>query len=170
MDISEFKNKVLPSRDKLWRFARRLLGNEEEAEDTIQDVFLKLWDIRHQITHYNSIEALAMKMTKNQCLDKLKSKRNMQVNLDNHSSHLLSGFAPPDKKTELNDSMDIMSLAIQTLPENQKMIIQLRDIEEYEFEEIAEILGFDLNYIRVNLSRARKKIREILTKVYNYGT
>jgi RNA polymerase sigma-70 factor (ECF subfamily) len=171
MDLQTFKINVLPARSKLQRFAKRLLGSAEEAEDTVQDVFLRMWNMREKLDAYNSVEALAMRITKNICLDKQKSKRSQLLSLENHSHYTSTAIAAsPERKAEMSNTKSIIENAINQLPETQKMIMQLRDIEEFEFEEIAEIMQVDINYIRVNLSRARKKIREILTKTENYGT
>lgn len=168
MEIKEFKLKVLSSKNKLFRFAFRLLQNHEEAEDTVQDVFLKLWDMKHKLDQYNSVEALAMTMTKNKCLDKLKSKRNNSVDIEQQAP-MRSGFTAPDRKTELQDTSGLIQKAINQLPEQQRMIIQMRDVEGMEFEEIAEVVQLSINNIRVNLSRARKKVRDVLTNTHNYG-
>lgn len=165
MELEDFKIKVFPSRQKLYRFARGFLNHDEEAEDTVQDVMLKLWDMRQRLDEYNSVEALALRMVRNQCLDKLKSKRNGLLDIENHSRNMISHFEQPDKSTEMQNTIQWVHQAIAQLPEQQRQIIRLRDIEELEYEEIAEILGFDLNYIRVNLSRARKKLREILGEI-----
>ena len=168
MEIKEFKVQVLSSKNKLFRFAFRLLQNHEEAEDTVQDVFLKLWDMRHKLDQYNSVEALAMTMTKNKCLDKLKAKRNQNVDIEKQAP-ILSAYTAPDRKTELQDTASLIQKVINQLPEQQKMIIQLRDVEGMEFEEIAEVMQLSVNNIRVNLSRARKKVRDVLTNTHNYG-
>ena len=123
MEIKDFKLSVLSSKNKLFRFAFRLLQNHEEAEDTVQDVFLKLWDMRHKLDQYNSVEALAMTMTKNKCLDKLKSKRNNNVDIEQQVA-MRSGFTAPDRKTELRDTSGLIQKAINQLPEQQRMIIQ----------------------------------------------
>ncbi|MGV8946042.1 MAG: RNA polymerase sigma factor, partial [Lutibacter sp.] len=73
------------------------------------------------------------------------------------------------KRVELNDSVSLVHKLIDNLPEQQKLIIQLRDIEQYEFDEIAEMLDMQPTAIRVSLSRARKTIREQLIKKHNYG-
>jgi RNA polymerase sigma-70 factor, ECF subfamily len=169
MEIEEFKIKVLPAKNRLLRFARTFTKSTEEAEDIVQDVFLKLWGMRERLDEYNSVEALAMRMVKNLCLDKRKSKSSQVLQLDNHHFNLASQAIAPDRKTELNQALDMVQQVIATLPETQRLIIQMRDMEEMEFEEIAEILQSDINYVRVNLSRARKKIREILTQFNTYG-
>ncbi|MFH1319537.1 MAG: sigma-70 family RNA polymerase sigma factor [Bacteroidota bacterium] len=158
MTIEDFKIKVLPIRNKLFRFAKRLLKETADAEDVTQEVLIKLWSNKEKLNQYNSIEAFAMIITKNMCLDELKVKRREVVELN--STVILPVDSTPYKQTELADSMKTMNLIIDTLPEQQKMIIQLRDIEGYSFDEIAEIMDLGINVIRVNLSRARKKVRD----------
>lgn len=167
MNWETFKKQLLPSQPKMQRFAEKLLGNVEEAEDSVQDAFLRLWNMRNQLAKYKSLEALSMKITKNICLDKLKAKSRNMYDIDKQI--MMTNGITPDKKTEFNNAKDIITEAIKALPEQQQVFVWLRDMEEYEFEEIAEITGFKINYIRVNLSRARKKLKDILNKTYNYG-
>ena len=167
MTIGEFKIKVLPFRQKLYRFALRMLGQQAEAEDITQDTFFKLWSKKNELSKYKSLEALAMTITKNLCLDKMKSHNRFQVDIVNAGNQ----EAPenPYRQTEAKDSLRKVGAIINALPDQQKMIIQLRDIEGFEYEEIAEALDMQVNAIRVNLSRARKTVREQLIKTYDYG-
>ncbi|HEY9116596.1 MAG TPA: sigma factor, partial [Roseivirga sp.] len=75
MELQEFKSKVLPLKDRLYRIALHMLKSVEEAEDALQDVMVKLWDKRLQLGEYRSIEAFAVTVTKNRCLDRIKSKK-----------------------------------------------------------------------------------------------
>ena len=167
MNQNEFIKIVSPFKDKLFRLAKRLLVSTEEAEDAIQEVLVKLWVKNESLDKYNSVEALAMTMTKNFCLDQLKSKRasNMTLVHSNYSSN----EASLQKKLEDEDSLSWVEKIINNLPEQQRLIIQMRDIEQYEFEEIAKILEMNETAIRVALSRARKTIREFMTNTHNYG-
>jgi RNA polymerase sigma factor (sigma-70 family) len=106
-------------------------------------------------------------MTKNYCFDRLKSKQASNLSLI-HSNYKENGTSL-DRKTELNDSVSIVHQLIARLPENQRIIIQLRDVEEYEYEEISKVLDIKPTAVRVALSRARKTIREQLIKQHNYG-
>ncbi len=166
MTVETFKIEVLPIKNKLYRFAKRLLKNATEAEDIVQEVFIRLWSRRERLSEYKSIEAFAMIITKNLCLDNLKSKRNKTGELTDKYERMTD--ATPYEKVELTDTYNKVQEIINTLPEQQKMIIHLRDIEGYEFNEIAEIVQISSNTIRVNLSRARKKVRETLSNTYNY--
>ncbi|AUP80841.1 RNA polymerase sigma factor [Flavivirga eckloniae] len=163
----EFLNIVMPFKDKVFRLAKRLLVSTEEAEDATQEVLLKLWNNKKKMQEYKNVEAFSMTMTKNFCFDKLKSKQ--AQNLKIVHSNYEDGNTSLQKQVELNDSVDWVSKIIEELPEQQRMIIQLRDIEEYDYDEIAKMLDMNNTAVRVNLSRARKTIREKLTNTHNYG-
>jgi RNA polymerase sigma factor (sigma-70 family) len=163
----EFLNIVSPFKDKVFRLAKRLLVSREEAEDATQEVLIKLWNNKTKIKDYKNVEAFSMMMTKNFCFDKLKSKQaqNLKIVHNNYQDHSVS----LQKEVELNDSIDWVGKIMETLPEQQKMVIQLRDVEQYDFKEIAKMLDMNETAIRVALSRARKTIREKLTNTHNYG-
>lgn len=167
MNQNEFLNAVIPFKDKLFRMAKRLLVSTEEAEDATQEVMVKLWTKKEALPNYNSIEALAMTMTKNYCLDQLKSKR--ATNLSIAYSNFNGSQADSQQKLEDQDSLNWVEKIVNQLPEQQKLIIQMRDIEQLEFNEIAVVLEMNETAIRVALSRARKTIRESFTKTHNYG-
>ena len=158
---------VSPFKDKIFRLAKRLLISTEEAEDATQEVMVKLWNKNETLSELRSMEAMAMTMTKNYCLDQLKSKR--AGNLTLVHTNYTDSQASLQQKMEDVDSLRWVEKIINDLPEQQKLIIQMRDIEQYEFEDIAKTLGISEATIRVALSRARKTIREIMTKTHNYG-
>ncbi|WP_310994160.1 RNA polymerase sigma factor [Aequorivita marina] len=166
MNKTEFTNLVLPIKDKLYRLAKRILVSKDEADDAVQEVFLKLWKGREKITNYKSPEAYAMTMTKNYCLDRLKSKQASNLKII-HSNYRTSENI--EKKIEANDGVELVFKIIETLPEQQKIVLQLRDVEQFEFAEIAKMLDSNETAVRVSLSRARKAVRNAMIKKYNYG-
>jgi RNA polymerase sigma-70 factor (ECF subfamily) len=166
MNSQEFNIQVVPLKDKLFRFARRILENTEEAEDIVQDVFIRLWNHRDRLDEYRSVEALAMMTTKNLCLDKIKIKRYPVENLDDHRRFLEN--IPADHAPDYSEEIYRVKQAMKKLPRPQQMIVQLRDIEGYDFETIADIVEMTENAVRVNLSRARKRIRELIISVEKY--
>lgn len=166
MTTEEFKSDVLPIKNKLYRFALRILGNTEEAQDVVQEIFIRLWSKRDKISEYRSIEAFAMTMTRNLCLDKLKSPSSRIEKLD--EAREMTDNRTPYSETETSDTLKMVFMAMDGLPEQQRMVIHLRDVEGCDFDEIAEVTGLSLNNVRVNLSRARKKIRDTLIKIHNY--
>ena len=167
MTQSEFLNIVMPFKDKVFRLAKRLLVSKEEAEDATQEILLKLWNNKKQIQNYKNVEAFSMTMTKNFCLDKLKSKhaQNLKIVHNNYQDNNVS----LQKQVEIHDSLGWVSKIMEELPEQQKIILQLRDIEQYDFKEIAKMLDMNETAIRVSLSRGRKTLREKLTKTHSYG-
>lgn len=167
MNQSEFLNIVMPFKDKVYRLAKRLLISNEEAEDATQEILIKLWNNKKKMASYKNIEAFSMTMTKNLCYDKLKSKQaqNLKIVHSNYEDHQTS----LQKQVETADSLSWVGKIIEGLPEQQRLIIQLRDIEQYDLDEIAKMLDMNNTAVRVALSRARKTIREKLTNTHNYG-
>ena len=167
MELQAFKSKVLPVKDRLFRIALNLMRSTEEAEDVLQDTMVKLWSKRDQLDKYRSVEALAVTMTKNLCLDRLKSKKHKNQ-LDVQEMELDSGYLTPYKKVELSDSMKVMNRAFEALPDQQRLLVTLRDVEGLSYEEMSEQTGLEINNIRVGLSRARKKARALYLKYEGY--
>ncbi len=166
MNQQEFLKTVLPIKDKLFRLAKRLLVSSDEAEDAVQEVFLKLWKGKEKMKEYKNPEAFAFTMVKNYCLDRLKSKQagNLKIVHSNYKNQ-----DDIERTVEAHEGVDLVFKIMESLPEKQKMVLQLRDVEQLDFLEISEILGMNLTAIRVTLSRARKAVREQLIKQYNYG-
>jgi RNA polymerase sigma-70 factor (ECF subfamily) len=167
MNQNEFVQLISPFKDKVFRLAKRLLISTEEAEDATQEVWVKLWDKNKSLDSFNSVEAFAMTMIKNYCLDQLKSKRagNIKIVHNNFTDNQPS----LDKKVEDIDSLNWVEKIINQLPEQQRLLIQMRDVEQYEFAAIAEITNMNETAIRVALSRARKTIRESMIKTHSHG-
>jgi len=167
MNQAEFIRTISPFKDKVFRLSKRLLVSTEEAEDATQEVLVKLWNNREKLQGYGSVEAMAMTMTRNYCLDRLKSKQagEMRIVHTNYTDRQAGLY----QQAEDRDSLEWAGRIMNSLPEQQKLIMQMRDIEQYEFEEIAKIMDMNETAVRVALSRARKTMREELTKTHNYG-
>ena len=162
MEQKEFMSVVGVFRDKAFRLAHRLLISKQEAEDVLQDLYLKLWQRRGSLEKVENVEAFSMRMVKNACLDVLKSKRSVNVSLEQITEKgEVDSF---EKKMILKSEYKSMKTIIDALPEQQRMVIQLRDIEQYHFESIAEILNISEGAVRVKLSRARKALKTQLLK------
>ena len=166
MDLNEFKTRVLPLKNRLYRLAFRILGREEEAQDIVQESMIRMWNNRDKLGEYNSVEAFAVVVTRNLCLDRVKS--------SGFQKHTVPDFLEdqqsqnPYQQMEINDIVNKVYRVMDQLPEQQKTIMHLRDIEELEYEEIAGIMKMNVNAIRVNLSRARKFVRENIIKMQDY--
>lgn len=154
--------------NKLLRFALQILQNEEEAKDVLQDIFLKLWQKREELVKVENVEAFAMRMIRNRCLDVIRSRRTVPMETVKKGS-LPDEDSSDNNELEMADSAVLVKQIIAGLPDLQRTIIHLRDIEQLEYEEIAEATDMNVNAIRVNLSRARKKVRDEILKIQNYG-
>lgn len=159
MELQDFKSKVWPLRDRLHRTAFFLLKSMEETEDVLQDVMVKLWEKRAQLGGYQSIEAFAVTVTKNACLDRLKSKKH-KYNFDISDFDFDSKGVSPHAQIEQKESFGVMLQAFDRLPEQQRLLVTLRDVEGYSYDEIAQVTKLQVNNIRVGLSRARKAARK----------
>jgi RNA polymerase sigma-70 factor (ECF subfamily) len=169
MNASEFKQIMIPCGKKLYNFARFILGDDADAEDAVQETYLKLWKMKDELNEVKNPEAFAMRIIRNWCLDKLRAKKPvLRENLPDINDQDFP--SNPYRMTEVADTLEKFRFLLDRLPEQQKMILQLRDVQNYEYDEIAEITGMSINNIRVSLSRARSTLRDRLIKLNRYGT
>ena len=166
MTRGEFENKILPVSQNLYRFAYRLLSSREEAEDAVQEVFVKLWNMRHKLSEYRSTEALAMTMTRNHCLDMLRRK-SREITVDREAPDHGDNGVNPEQIFEKEETYNRVLAIVNTLPEQYRIAVLMRDVDGMEYEDIAKDLGVNVNTLRVNLSRGRKMVKEQLMKL-NY--
>lgn len=171
MELEEFTANVLPLKDKLLRYAKRLLQDHDEAEDLIQDTMMKLWINREDLSKKSSVEAFAMAVTKNLCIDRFRSKQYQTSNtgVDASELEMSDRGISPLKRTEQLEAVELVKISMTKLPVNLRRLVELRDIEGLSYQEIAEIMDMNINTLKVNLSRARKKIRELLNTNYNFN-
>lgn len=169
MLVKDFKTKVLPVSNKILRFATHFLKDEDEARDVVQDVFLKLWQKKESLDEIVNIEAFVMRMARNRCLDMVRSKRVIPIS-EEVERQMKEKTTDVHSQIEWSESAQIIQKLINKLPDLQRTVMNLRDIEQYSYDEIAEITDLQINAIRVNLSRARKKVRDEFLKKMNNGT
>ena len=167
MNEQTFLDRIMTVQDSMFRLAKRLLISKEEAEDAVQEVVTKLWANMTHIATLSNIEGYAMTMTKNYCLDRLKSKQASQLRLVHY--HHDKATTSLDKHIDARDSVSKLMIFMEGLPKQQQLVLQLRDIEQYDFETIAQITELSEGTVRVALSRARKKIKAQLIKAHNHG-
>jgi RNA polymerase sigma factor (sigma-70 family) len=160
MDEHQFKEKIIPLSSRLYSICHRVLGNSNDAKDCLQDVFLKLWTGRDSLESIRNIDAYATTVTRNLCLDRLRLKKNTVpiekavFQEDINEEPRFPGFT--------EERLDMLNWALKQLNEMQVRVFTMRDIERKEYDEIASELGINQENVRVILSRARKRIREIV--------
>lgn len=166
MSLQYYKENILPISDKLFRFSLRIVRDPSEAEDIVQEVMIKIWNKRKDWEFIDNMEAWCVKMTRNLSIDKLRSKHRRTQDIEG-LFHLQDATADPLEKTESKDTINHISKLMQELPEVQRLVMQLRDIEELSYKEIMEQLDLTMPQVKTNLFRARNKIRKRLNKKGN---
>ena len=162
MDQETFKKTVFVLKDKMFRFAKRFLQSTDESQDVVQDLMVKFWQMKEQLEQYSNLKSFAMKCVKNECLNRLKH------------TEVKMGFAQMEYgrkeyySNEVNNLREHIIGFIDELPEKQRMVMHLKDVEEYDVHEISEIMEMEENAVRVNLMRARQKVKEQITQLMNY--
>lgn len=161
-----FHEQIFPLRHKLYRFALRITGNTHEAEDVVQEVLEKIWKSpAEQSTDVLNWEAWCMTLTRNRSLDKTRSQNLRRTAPLEGAVESRTGNDNIHQSTENQDLVAQARRMMQDLPEKQRLVMHLRDIEELSYEEIAENLQISLDQVKVSLHRARKSIREQMLAV-----
>jgi RNA polymerase sigma factor (sigma-70 family) len=167
MTRTDFNDLVRQQNRKLYGYAFRILRNQEEAEDAVQEIFIKLWNLGNKLDSYNSIGALATTMIKNFCIDQIRKKKHVNAEDYECSDFHDMDDGTPYKLMENRESEEIIFNIIEQLPEIYKVAIRMREMEGLSYEEIADKTRQNINTLRVILSRARKMIRDEFNK-YQY--
>ncbi len=163
-----FRDDVLPLKDKIFRLALRVTLNRAEAEDIVQDVLIRVWNKKDELGEVESLEAYSLTICRNLALDRSQRKENSNIPLDE---------APPTEDREpspdviliRNERIKQIKLLFDQLPPQQRVAMQLRDIEGKSYKEIAEIAEQTEEQVKVNIFRARQYIRKQIEKLENYG-
>ena len=163
----EFINTVNRLEDKMFRLAKMMLISSDEASDAVQEVFAKLWVKKDQLNSISNLDAYFMRAVRNFCLDRIKSKQAQETRLE--PIQFMMKTESEERKQEAKEAVSIVEQLLYDLPQKQRLIVQLRDIEGYEFREIADMLEMNENAIRTALSRARKTLKKELLNYYQYG-
>lgn len=166
MDAVTFKEKYIPYHQKLYRVAYRLLEDARDAEDIVQEAYIKLWNKRDELMQVTNSEAYCVILLRNLCLDFLRAKKK-NLFQSTEDTVISDNFALSDE-IETIDEIKHIETIIGLLPEKQRKIIRLRHFDDYSNEEIEEIMGLTSVNVRVLMSRARKRIKELFNN-YNYG-
>ncbi len=161
----EFKNTVFILSEKLFPMVSRILGTHEKAEDAIQEIMIKIWQKRKNLKNHPNIKGFVFLTARNYCLDVLRKKK---IELQNDTNYLKIIRSKDEYNIEWQELNQIISEILKTLPEQQKEVFLMRDIDGYEFTEISSALNIKQTHARVLISRARKQIGNALLKTYNY--
>ena len=158
----------MPLKDKLFRLALRITFDRAEAEDVVQDTMIRVWNKREEWTQFGSIEAYCLTVAKNLAIDRSQKKEAQNVELTPEMEEGSEISGPYDQLVN-NERMSIIHRLINELPEKQRLIMQLRDIEGESYKEIAKILNLTEEQVKVNLFRARQKVKQRYLEIDEYG-
>lgn len=168
MSEIDFRHDLLPLKNKLFRVALRITLDRPEAEDVVEDVFVKVWENRAtpEVQAVRNLEAYCLTMTRNLALDRSQRREALNVSLDDTEQGYLAekpDSAPlPDQLMERDDRLQWVRQLFEQLPEKQRTILQLRDIEEHSYQQIAEIMQISESDVKVTLFRARQALRQLI--------
>lgn len=163
-----FRDDILPLKDKLFRLALRITFDSAEAEDIVQDTMMRVWNKRDEWQGLESIEAYCMVVARNLAIDRSQKKETQNIALT-PELEAVSGAVNPYDALWSEERLQIIHALINALPEKQRLIMQLRDIEGESYKNIANILGITEEQVKVNLFRARQKVKQKYTQIDEYG-
>ena len=163
-----FRNDILPLKDKLYRLALRITFDSAEAEDIVQDTMIKVWNKRDEWSQFDSIEAYCLTVARNLAIDRSQKLEAQNMELTPETQEMPDALTP-DRKYEQDEQIKLVHRLINELPEKQRTIVQLRDVEGKSYKEIAEIMHLTEEQVKVNLFRARRQIRSKYDEIDTYG-
>ena len=174
---ASFDELVLRHKDRLFNLCFRFLGDYQEANDSAQEVFVKIYRSLKRFRLESAFSTWLYRIAVNTCKNKLKSseyrRKKKMVHLDNpgtvegktHVLEMRDDTQSPLLELERKERLNLIRRAIDSLPPAQKMVVVLRDLEELSYEDIANITGYSLGTVKSRLSRARLDLRKKLVKV-----
>lgn len=168
MQKVSFRNDILPLKDKLYRLALRITFDSAEAEDIVQDTMIKVWNRRDEWETIDSIEAFCLTIARNLAIDRSQKAGAQSEELTPETQQMTDALTP-DRKLERDEQLGLIRKLMNELPEKQRSIMLLRDVEEKSYKEIADILQLTEEQVKVNLFRARQKIKFRYNEIQNYG-
>ena len=168
MQEISFRNDILPLKDKLFRLALRITLDRAEAEDVVQDTMIRVWNKRDEWQQFESVEAYCLIVAKNLAIDRSQKKDAQNVELSPEMAEEADTSGPYDRLVN-NERMKIIHRLIDELPEKQRLIMQLRDIEGESYKDIAKVLQLTEEQVKVNLFKKKKKVKQRYIEIDEYG-
>ncbi len=155
-DTEKFKKHIIPLQPAMQRMAERLLGNEDDAADAVQDSYVSLWKEREKLNSVVNIEAWCITMVKRRCVDILR-KRRSTLELDEIMNY-------EDEKNQEEDRLLLAFRFIDRLPERQARIVKLKHFDNYDTQSIASAMQISEANVYVLLSRAYNSLKQMISE------
>lgn len=168
MQKISFRKDILPLKDKLFRLALRITLDRAEAEDVVQETLIRVWSKRDEWARLSSIEAFCLRIAKNLAIDRSEKMDAQTVALTPAEEQTPDASGPHERLVE-KEQLALIHRLMDELPEPQRLIIHLRDVEEKPYKEIAGLLDLTEEQVKVYLFRARQKVKKQFLDIDNYG-
>lgn len=168
MQELSFRKDILPLKDKLFRIALRITLNSAEAEDIVQETLVRVWSKRGEWAQLESAEAYCLTIARNLALDRAARKEAQAAELPPDVEQTADTTDPHDLLVH-KERLQLIHRFVSQLPEKQRTVMQLRDIEGKSYKEIAQLLSLTEDQVKVNLFRARQKVRQQFLDTERYG-
>lgn len=168
MQEISFRDDILPLKDKLFRLALRITFDRAEAEDVVQETLIRVWNKREEWTKFGSIEAYCLTVARNLAIDRSELKDAQTVELA-PAMEQTDTASDPYERLAGKERLALVHNLMNRLPEKQRVIMQLRDVEGKSYKDIAVVLGITEEQVKVNLFRARQKVKQQFLEIENYG-
>ena len=155
--MSDFNNIWIPLADRFYRVAYYLLESEEDAEDAVQELYLKLWAARSGLSGVQNPSAYGISMLKNICIDRIRKRMVRKAEPLDKVPH--PEDAHTESRTDIKDALRYLLQEMEKLPDKQRVVLRMRAVEGLEYEDIARRTGLSEVYIRVLVTMARKTLK-----------
>lgn len=178
-DIAAFDRLVLLHKDRIFNLCYRFLGDQQDANDAAQDVFVKVYRSIKKFRFDAALTTWLYRITTNTCLNILNSaaykrkQRTLSLHTGKyggegrlHPDNFQNGKPSPESQLENKERAAMIQKAIDNLAEKQKAVIIFRDIEGLSYDEIAEVTGTNVGTVKSRLARARIALRESLRSLF----
>ena len=156
--MSDFSNIWLPLTDRFYKVAFYLLESESDAEDAVQELYLKLWSARSSLENVNNPVAYGISMLKNICIDRIR--RRTARKAEPLEKALPIEESPQEQRSEMKDTLDFLLAEMEKLPQKQKDVLRMKAIEGLEYGDIAQRTGLSQVHVRVLVATARKTLKQ----------
>ena len=168
MQELSFRNDILPLKDKLFRLALSITFDRAEAEDVVQETLIRVWNKRDEWSQFGSIVAYCLTVARNLAIDRSERKDSRTVELLPEMEQVSDASSPYEKLVN-KERMALIHRLMSKLPEKQRLIMQFRDVEGKSYKEIAAVLNLTEEQVKVNLFRARQKVKQTFIDIEGYG-
>lgn len=169
MQELSFRNDILPLKDKLFRLALRITLDRAEAEDVVQETLIRVWNKRDEWPQFASIEAYCLIVARNLAIDRSERMASRTVELTPEMEQVSDASSSPYERLVNKERMMLIHRLMNKLPEKQRLVMQLRDMEGKGYKEIAVVLNLTEEQVKVNLFRARQKVKQMFMDIEDYG-